>query len=46
MGTLSAGNFHADALGNSLELVGGRISLSAGQIKTDIINAESAMISQ
>jgi|TARA_R110000796_G_scaffold87551_5_gene188857 hypothetical protein len=42
VGTLSAGNFHADALGNSLELVGGRISLSAGQIKTDIINAESA----
>tara|TARA_R100000951_G_scaffold34360_1_gene29225 strand:+ start:16354 stop:17970 length:1617 start_codon:yes stop_codon:yes gene_type:complete len=42
VGTLSAGDFDADALGNSLELVGGRISLSAGQIKTDIINTDSA----
>ena len=42
VGTLSANNFDNDALGNSLELVGGRISLSATQIKTDQINTNSA----
>jgi len=42
VGTLSANNFHTDALGNSLELVSGRISLSATQIKTDQINTNTA----
>ena len=42
VGTLSAGNFSHDALGNSVELVSGRISLSSTQIKTDQVNAHSA----
>tara|TARA_R110002074_G_scaffold54344_3_gene135441 strand:- start:3708 stop:5294 length:1587 start_codon:yes stop_codon:yes gene_type:complete len=42
VGTLSANNFDNDAVGNSIELVGGRISLSATQIKTDQINANTA----
>ena len=41
VGTLSAGNFSADAVGNSIELASGRISLSSTQIKTDQINAHS-----
>ncbi len=42
VGTLSANNFDNDAVGNSIELVGGRISLSATQIKTDQINTNTA----
>lgn len=42
VGTLSASNFSEDIVGNSIELVGGRISLSATQIKTDQINTDSA----
>lgn len=42
VGTLSANYFDNDALGNSLELVGGRISLSATQIKSDQINTNTA----
>ena len=42
VGTLSAGNFSADIVGNSIELVSGRISLSSTQIKTDRISANSS----
>jgi len=42
VGTLSASNFSADIVGNSIELVSGRISLSSTQIKTDQINTSSA----
>ena len=41
VGTLSANNFDNDALGNSLELVAGRISLSGTQILTDRINVKN-----
>ena len=41
VGTLSAGNLHNDIVGNSIELVSGRISLSGTQIKTDRISANS-----
>lgn len=40
--TLSANNFSTDAIGNSIELVSGRISLSSTQIKTDQVSAHSA----
>lgn len=44
VGTLGAANLSAASgiTGNSIELVAGAISLSAGQIKTDTINTESA----
>ena len=42
VGTLSASNFSADIVGNSIELVSGRISLSSTQIKTDQISAHSS----
>ena len=42
VGTLSAGNLHNDIVGNSIELVSGRISLSSTQIKTDQISAHSS----
>ena len=42
VGTLSAGNLHNDIVGNSIELVSGRISLSGTQIKTDRISANSS----
>jgi hypothetical protein len=41
VGTLSAGNLSTDIVGNSIELVSGRISLSSTQIKTDRISANS-----
>ena len=41
VGTLSANNFSTDAIGNSIELVSGRISLSSTQIKTNQISAHS-----
>jgi len=41
VGTLSANNFDKDALGNSLELVAGKISLSGTQILTDRINVKN-----
>jgi len=42
VGTLSASNFSNDIVGNSIELVSGRISLSSTQIKTDQVSANSA----
>ena len=42
VGTLSAGNLHNDIVGNSIELVSGRISLSSTQIKTDQVSVHSA----
>ena len=41
VGTLSASNFSEDIVGNSIELVGGRISLSSTQIKTDQVSPNS-----
>jgi hypothetical protein len=41
VGTLSAGNLSTDIVGNSIELVSGRISLSSTQIKTDQVSAHS-----
>ena len=42
IGELSAGNISAGMLGNSIELVGGKISLSGTQVKTDQVSTNSA----